>query len=430
MDKKIKILILSNLWPSFYHTSRAANIVIFELIKGFCLEEGIETGFLKLNHPKEFKDISVKEKEGIEALKRIGLKVLEPLSLPALSSASKLRKVFKFFKPEPEDFYPEIRYQKIIEEKILDFSSDIIFIPWSEWITSACAGIKIPKFAYYGNPDPKVGLYRLLFSYKHCQVGLLKFLLLKKLFKNFEKIHNETIQKYEILGNVAANDAEYYIKNGHPNAFYIQNIWINRFGEAWREKRKELEKEKPAVIVGSIGKLDGTANQYGLEILGRYFLPELKKRMKPGSYEVHIFGAGKILPSLEKYFRVAEVKIRGFVEDIDNEILSAPVFLCLNNASPYKVGHTRYLHAWSLGACVVAHQDSSLSMPEIIHGKNALLGKDIEEIADLVVKAISDRNLREKIGRGGYQTFKEKFTTEKVTPKIISKIREFFKEND
>jgi hypothetical protein len=113
-----------------------------------------------------------------------------------------------------------------------------------------------------------------------------------------------------------------------------------------------------------------------------------------------------------------EIRIRGFVDDIDREISAAALFLCLNNASIYKVGHTRYLHAFSLGAPVLAHADASLSMPEIRHGENALLGDSIAAIAALAAEAIGDAALRRRIGSAGYDTFNDVFTADKVAPTI------------
>ena len=114
--------------------------------------------------------------------------------------------------------------------------------------------------------------------------------------------------------------------------------------------------------------------------------------------------------------------VRGFVPDIDAAILSAPIFLCTNNATPFKVGHTRYLLAWSLGACVVAHRDAALSMPEIIDGQTALLGDDAEGIADAITRAAADRALRRKIGRAvGKPT--TLFRAESVAPEIVERLR-------
>jgi Glycosyl transferases group 1 len=113
--------------------------------------------------------------------------------------------------------------------------------------------------------------------------------------------------------------------------------------------------------------------------------------------------------------------MRGFVDDIDGEMMTAPVFLCLNNASRFKVGHTRYLHAWSLGCCVIAHRDAALSMPEMVSGENCLLGGSPAEIADMVAQA-RDVRLRRRLGEAGYATFVEKFTARPVVEQILGRI--------
>ncbi|MBI4994118.1 glycosyltransferase family 4 protein [Candidatus Peregrinibacteria bacterium] len=151
--------------------------------------------------------------------------------------------------------------------------------------------------------------------------------------------------------------------------------------------------------------------------------------MKNQPYEVHLFGAGSLHPAVAPKLNVPEVRMRGFVDDIDAELLKSRVFLCVNNGSVYKVGHTRYLHAWSLGCCVVAHKDAALSMPEIVHDKNALLGQNPAEIANLIKTAIEDPGLRARIGEGGYNTFKEYFVASSVAPKILDKIKKYESKN-
>ena len=115
--------------------------------------------------------------------------------------------------------------------------------------------------------------------------------------------------------------------------------------------------------------------------------------------------------------------MRGFVDDIDTELMTAPVFLCVNNASGFKVGHTRYLHAWSLGGCVVGHSDAALSMPEMVSGENCLLGRTAAEIADMVAAVSCDVALRRRLGEAGYATFVEKFTAGPIVDQILARIR-------
>jgi glycosyltransferase involved in cell wall biosynthesis len=87
------------------------------------------------------------------------------------------------------------------------------------------------------------------------------------------------------------------------------------------------------------------------------------------------------------------------------------------------VGHTRYLLAWSLGACVVAHSDAALSMPEIVDGQTALLGDDAEGLADAIARAAADRALCRKIGEGGWETYRTLFRAESVAPDIVGRLR-------
>jgi glycosyltransferase involved in cell wall biosynthesis len=190
-----------------------------------------------------------------------------------------------------------------------------------------------------------------------------------------------------------------------------------------------LESADPLVIVGNVGKLGGTANRYGLEYLGKEILPALRRRLAPGTFRVEILGAGELEPTIRSKFDGADVIFRGFVPDIDEAILSAPIFLCANNATPFKVGHTRYLHAWTLGACVVAHRDASLSMPEIRHNENALLGRDAEEIADLVVRAARDKSIRERVGEAGWETYRTQFRAESVASNIVGRIERYRSSN-
>lgn len=425
----MKLLVVNNLWPHPYQAEQSANVVSYQLTEGLSRQPGLTVGFLKVNRPGYKDELTEAEaKSGIAGLQAVNVRVLEPVNLPA--NRPRRARWRQIFWPKIGDFYPEVVHRRLVEEAMVKFGPDIIFIPWSEWLTALCADIKIAKFAYYGNPDPKSALARLSFSYRHGEIGKLRFMVMRNLLARFEQLHLAEMNNYQLLGDVAANDAQYYIAQGHANAFYIQNLWVDRLGEAWRAERKLLvDSDQTPVIIGNIGNLGATANSYGLEYLAEEFLPALEKETMGQSFEIHILGPGKLHPAVKAKLENAKVKIRGFVPDIDKELLRCKVFLCLNNGTDYKVNHTRYLHAWSLGCCVIAHQDVRLSMPEVKNQKNALLGKDASEIARLVKEALSDRELRWRIGEGGYQTFKEFFTAEKVVPKIVQKIRQNLQED-
>jgi len=120
------------------------------------------------------------------------------------------------------------------------------------------------------------------------------------------------------------------------------------------------------------------------------------------------------------------IRLHGWIEDIEKAILNSKAFLVLTNVKGFIVGNTRILLAWSLGSCVIAHKNSALSMPEICHMGNALLGDTADEIAELIHLIIKDPNLREKIGRGGYETYMEYYASEKVVPKMMEELKRCF----
>ena len=118
-----------------------------------------------------------------------------------------------------------------------------------------------------------------------------------------------------------------------------------------------------------------------------------------------------------------EIRIRGFVDDIDTELKDADVFLCVNNATDYNVGHTRYLHAWSLGCSVVAAEAVREAMPELVHRENAILGRDAKGIAAAVVEAAQSPELRRDLGQNGYETFKRYFVAPVVAREIVHRLQ-------
>jgi glycosyltransferase involved in cell wall biosynthesis len=415
----MKLAVATANWPHPTHTVRAANVIVFELLRALAAQPGLSVGFLKVGREGD-EAPDADEREGLAALGRSGIDVLPPL---VLSRASRTGNSFsKLLAPRTEHFFPDVTLGPAIAEALAKWRPDALLVPLSEWLTAACSTVPAIRFAYYGNPDPKAARWR---AEHDLALGgsPLAYARLRLALSRLEKAHLEVMRRYHLVGDVAQNDAAYYSSSGHPNAFYIRHVWIDRVGEDWRRRRDATECHDPLVIVGNVGRLESTGNRLGIEYLGRELLPALRRRMKPGSFRVEIFGAAELHPRIAQHLTGPDVVVRGFVPDIDAAILSAPVFLCTNSATPFKVGHTRYLLAWSLGACVVAHRDSALSMPEIVDGRTALLGDDAEGLADAIARAAADRALCRRIGEGGWETYRTLFRAESVAPEIVERLR-------
>ena len=412
-----RILIVNPIWPCSDHSVRAANVVIYELVAEFARRGGLKIGFLKLHAPAD-QVPNAAERAGMHELAALGVEFLDPFVLA--TQPRRRARLSRWLVPEEADFYPETMLRPVAEKAAMAFRPDLVFVPWSETATSLFADLPVAKFAYYGNPDAKPGLARAAFARAHGG-SWLSYARERFNLARLERIHLRNMRRYDYLGDVAANDACYYRRHGHPNAFYIRNLWIDRVGTAWRA-RSERARTDPLVIVGNIGKLAATANTHGLEILSCDVLPELRRALAGRAFEVHVFGAGTPHPAVARQLAAPEIRLRGFVDDIDGELMTAPIFLCVNNAGRFKVGHTRYLHAWSLGCCVVAHRDAALSMPEMVSGENCLLGITAAEIADMVAAVARDGALRRRLGEAGYATFVDKFTARPVVDQILARL--------
>jgi hypothetical protein len=415
----IKLLVPSSAIPHACHTVRAANVVLFELLSALAAEPGIELLFVPV-HFGHVSELTVKEIEGLRALVRAGVSLLPPLLLPAPPVGGRIRMRDIVF-ASTDLFYPVVKCRSGLVKLFRNANPDAILTVWSEPLTVLFADVPLPKMAYYGNPDPKSKRARLKFARRH---GGSAWAYLRGILAaaTLERAHLREMCKWQAVPNVAANDADYYRRQGHANAFYLQNVWIDR--GLGRPSGVHPTVGGPIRIAASVGQLGGTANTFGFEYLLDQLLPELRRTFDGLPFELHVFGFGEPNPAVAALFDAPEVFRRGFVDDIDGELVACSSFLCVNNATEYNVGHTRYLHAWSLRCCVVAHANVRFAMPELKHGQNALLGSSAGEIAEHLLTVASDSLLRETIAEGGHATFLSYFTAKPVASKLASHLRQ------
>ena len=96
------------------------------------------------------------------------------------------------------------------------------------------------------------------------------------------------------------------------------------------------------------------------------------------------------------------------VEDLVNEYNSAQVFLNTSTFSPLP---SVVLEAMACGSAVVS--TATCMIPEIIeHGVNGMISNDESELRSYIEQLLSDKDLREKIGKAARETILKKFTEE------------------
>jgi hypothetical protein len=224
-----------------------------------------------------------------------------------------------------------------------------------------------------------------------------------------ERRHLARLRSLSGARNICALDAEWYDRHG-IDCSYLPNTWPDAFGDAWPSLRRGAEGRRQGIhILGNIGVLSSTGNYYGMLYLADRVLPLLKQELKATDFTINICGRFEFPPALDHLRREPNVAIRGFVPDIEEEMLGNQIFLVLNNAGPYPGGYTRVIFAFSSGSCLIAHRRLAESMPELIHDENCLLGDTPESITGLIVAAARDSALRGRIGEAARRTYIERY---------------------
>jgi hypothetical protein len=410
----LRVFFVAPALPQPGHTVRAISVVVREALRAFA-DLGHGLVFQPLLAPEsEPGDTAGGAPAGVELLPALEARHDAVGASPGLL-------VRQASSSDPGVFYPSYALRDEMARRVDASGADVVFHLWCSAAFAACSEVTRPVFAYAGNPDHYSMAARLehpdLFAIpRESARNRLKLRLWRAAYRRFEDVHLRMAATSTWLGCVSAVNADYYAAKGHPNAFYVQNMWPG--AEAPYRQPGPVEDK----IVGNMGGQYATGNTFGLWFLGREVLPELDRRLGE-RYSVHLYGAGTLSPPVAEAVDHPRVVNRGFVDDIDEELRSAKVFLLANNNnSSFVVGHTRILHAWSLGSCLVAHRNMARAMPEIVHGENALLGESGAELAERAAAAMEDDDLRRQIGEGGRRTYEREFRPDVVVRRVVERI--------
>ena len=407
--------------PLAGHSVRAPTVVIREALAAF-RALGHDVVFQPLLAHEAEAGFEAEGERALEWARANGIELLPALYAAPDAVGSTPRLLLRqSASSDPGVFYPSYALRRELAERVRRSGADVCFHLWTSAAFGACAEVDVPVFAYAGNPDH----YSMAARLKHPELfgiptrtlrNRVKLALWRRAYRQFEHVVVQLALRSTWIGCASAPNADYYTRMGHPRAFYLQNMWpqLTEAGEAPEPTENR--------IVGNLGGQYATGNTFGARLLAREVLPALD-RLLGDDYTVQLFGAGRFAEPVARELGHPHVVNRGFVDDIDAELQRAKVFLLCNNGNPdFVVGHTRILHAWSVGSCLVAHTNMAVAMPEIVHGENALLGATGEEIAEHVATVCRDPELRRRIVAGGRETWGREFRPEVVVDRIVRRI--------
>ncbi len=412
--KPVRLLVAGGVWPHYEGNFEAANVVSYEILHFFSGRPGWRVAFCLVS--SRLPELPAAGRAELDKLARAGLEVLEPIRFDD-ALPGRARRWWGTLTADPRVLYPARVASPELERRARAWRTDALMTIWSEAATAAAAPLDVPLLTYYGNPDHKVREAAARFEWERRPRSprtLLSYAVRRARIDCLRRAHLRVMKRYALIAEVAENDALYYRACGLSGAHYVRNMWPVRTLRDYRVERRKSEQLHPAKLIASVGNLSATGNTLGFDTMAREVLPVLKRILGTDAFELHVFGARQPHPLVAPLLGDPHIRLRGFVPDLDAEILSAPLFLVANNHRYFKVGHTRFLHAWSLGACIVAFRDSAEAMPELVHGENVLLAGNAEEFGRHVHAALADRELRERLAIGGQRTVREKFAPEVV----------------
>ncbi len=361
------------------------------------------------------------EERAFDHISKLGIQVLAPIFTKGFDKAgnhfSRLGRLFRFAIgfSKVEDFYPTVNLRQNFEKQIRNSNCDLIFFFSSyEGISAFYRYQGCPTLAYLGDMDFQPGELRLKdYQLFYGPTPLWERLAWTHRLWQFKREHFRLMRWVDLLVNSTDANSVNYREAGHARSFYV--------GPPWKDKKIENEPDlKPIKIIGYLGSLGNTASTYGLRFLLEKVVPELNKTMDGIDYELHIIGGGEINLQLKPLLQQKGIVVRGWVKDVDHELKTCTAMLVLDNAGRRLGADTRMIVGWSMGVCLIAHENSRKAIPEIEHMENTLLGKTGREIAEMIRLATEDKALHLRLRKNGRKTFEKYFEPLVWTQKILS----------
>jgi hypothetical protein len=411
-----KVIVLSSMVPTFSHLGRIVIGNLIEQMAGL----GAQVEFAVAGTG----GLLDADEDAAARLARVGVRAvqgpgpsLDGLTPPATAPHRVARYVREAVDPAVDGDAPRFLDPKAEVERLMATRARTALLFWDthyERLVPALTRAGMRVYGYLGRPPMAAAQV-----HAHEKLRGFKRLLTQARLQSRQRRHLERLRHMSGARNICALDAAWYDRHG-VGCSYLPNTWPDAYGDSWAALRRDAEGRRSGIhILGNIGALTATGNMYGMAYLADSVLPLLESRLGGLDWIVNICGRFELPPALERLRHQPHVAIRGFVPDIDEEVLGNHIFLLLNNAGPYTGGYTRVIFAFSSGACLIAHSRLAQSMPELVHDRNCLLADTPRGIADLVAAAATDRDLRRRIGAAARETYLSQYQTKIVARGLL-----------
>lgn len=318
------------------------------------------------------------------------------------SLGDRLRRTWR---PPDEELYPTLRDAVSVRAAVETLRPDAVLVYGFE---ALAATRKLPHARFAATSDPPyVGLReRALLRWRTHGRPLAiarEAVGLQAALRAHRRLTLELVRDCASVGAFGRQHADWLTSMGVECDYYRTPI-----ADPGRPRIDDIPQRREARLL-LVGHLRGTATRDGLRNLRR-MLPYLRRELGKGGFQVRIVGGYELPDELRRLLSEPEVKLAGFVDDVDAELRAADVLLV---PVSIRLGvRVRILTGFAHGSCIVAHEANAAGIPELAHDANALLGDEPRELAIQVVRALGDRKLARRLRAGARATYEQFFTPE------------------
>lgn len=181
--------------------------------------------------------------------------------------------------------------------------------------------------------------------------------------------------------------------------------------------------DKPTFIM--FGTLTALGSRSAFDFLLKSVYPVLLMHWGVRGFSILIAGMHE-LPSWVRSDIASrpEFSFLGFIDDLGTEVgrchaVLAPISVPVGNRS-------RIVTALSMGALVIAHENTALGNPELVSGENCLLASSAAEFAEHMLRAYADPEKAMKIGAAAEHTYRRSFDPEEVSERLVLELESMF----
>lgn len=415
----MRVLFLASSWPSAGHTARAANLVLAHLLRATRAlghHPGLAFCAQAPDAPAEADPAArqaILDDLGVESVGDFSSALRGPVR--GGPAARKWKAIASAFFPRPEDD-PCFRKPRDVVRSLAAFAPDLCVLFWDTSFEYLLPWLDVaPCLGYLAKDRTAANRARLNARQPSGpRERLNAFLEGRELNHAFDR-HLARLRGAAGLANICAVDAAAYTASGLPCA-YVPNT----FPDLFPGPRDAAPDGGAVEILGNIGRMDATGSSQGIGFLAERLLAPLEQAMAGREWRVTLCGGGRLPPGAARLANHPAVRLAGYVDDLEAQMAASHLFLMCNNVGPHTGGYTRVIYACSAGACLVAHRRLADSMPEIVHGHNALLGETAEELAGLIAQAAGDPALRRRLGVAARQTYEQAYAPEAVAARLLA----------